>query len=73
MKNIETVVPDIIIIGGDITYDDANINCYYSWDGVLNLFTNSFQNIGRTIPIIIGVGNHDVGMNALSGASIKVG
>lgn len=30
--------PDIIIIGGDIAYDDAMRSCYYSWDTVYALF-----------------------------------
>ena len=27
--------PDVILIGGDVSYDDANKNCYYSWDTML--------------------------------------
>jgi hypothetical protein len=30
--------PDIIIIGGDIAYDDGMRTCYYSWDNFYNIF-----------------------------------
>jgi hypothetical protein len=30
--------PDVMIIGGDIAYDDAVRSCYYSWDSYYSLF-----------------------------------
>jgi hypothetical protein len=30
--------PDIIVLGGDIAYDDAMRSCYYSWDTVYYMF-----------------------------------
>jgi hypothetical protein len=34
--------PDIIIIGGDIAYDDAMRSCYYSWDTVYAMFEPAY-------------------------------
>lgn len=33
-----TFNPDVMIIGGDIAYDDAVRSCYYSWDSFYTLF-----------------------------------
>jgi glycerol-3-phosphate cytidylyltransferase-like family protein len=30
--------PDIIILGGDIAYDDGERSCYYSWDTIYSMF-----------------------------------
>jgi len=60
------VKPQIIIIGGDIAYDNANHYCYYSWDLFLWAFENEFKIMNRTVPFIFSVGNHDVGFGALS-------
>ncbi len=37
-RNLVKFNPDIIILGGDISYDDGMRNCYYSWDNFYNLF-----------------------------------
>lgn len=36
--NINEIDPHIILIGGDIAYDNGNIHCYYSFDLFLDLF-----------------------------------
>lgn len=58
--------PDIIVLGGDIAYDDAMRSCYYSWDTVYYMFEPVYERLDRLIPLIFSVGNHDVGFDALS-------
>jgi 3',5'-cyclic AMP phosphodiesterase CpdA len=55
---------DIIVLGGDIAYDDGMLSCYYSWDRLFSLFEDRFRALNRIIPIIFAVGNHDVGFNS---------
>ncbi len=42
-KLIEKFEPDLIMIGGDIAYDDGMSTCYYSWDTFLGMFEDSFR------------------------------
>lgn len=58
--------PDIIILGGDIAYDDADRSCYYSWDTVYRMFEPVYEELDRLIPIVMSIGNHDVGFDALT-------
>lgn len=63
--------PDIILIGGDIAYDDAMRSCYYSWDTVYAMFEPIYTSLDRLVPIIFNVGNHDVGFDALTSNQIS--
>ncbi len=58
--------PDIIILGGDISYDNGVRSCYYSWDTIYLMFEPVYEKLNRLIPIIMTVGNHDVGYDALT-------
>jgi len=70
-KSLEkTGVPGALIIGGDAAYDDALQACWYSWDLFLAGFEEFNTNVNRTIPLILTVGNHDIGWNAL--ANVKI-
>jgi hypothetical protein len=60
----------VIIIGGDVVYDDGMKNCYYSWDTFYDLFDILNNKLNRIVPMIMTIGNHDVGYNAL--ANVKV-
>lgn len=64
--------PDLVIIGGDVAYDNAMLNCYYSWDLMLSAFEKAYLPLGRLVPIIVAVGNHDVGMHSMRQANITV-
>lgn len=56
MRNIE---PDVIFIGGDVSYDDGLRRCYYSWDSYLNMWENElFKPLNRTLPFVFALGNH---------------
>lgn len=56
-----TYNPDFIVIGGDLAYangDGKNVKRWYSWfDAVKN---SLIQEDGRIIPIMVGIGNHEV-------------
>lgn len=66
------VGPDLIVIGGDVSYDDGIHNCYFTWDNFFNSFTLATLTSGRLIPFLFSVGNHDVGMNSMSGRDLKI-
>eukprot|EP00330_Aristerostoma_sp_ATCC50986_P002568 CAMPEP_0114587106 /NCGR_PEP_ID=MMETSP0125-20121206/10151_1 /TAXON_ID=485358 ORGANISM="Aristerostoma sp., Strain ATCC 50986" /NCGR_SAMPLE_ID=MMETSP0125 /ASSEMBLY_ACC=CAM_ASM_000245 /LENGTH=271 /DNA_ID=CAMNT_0001782855 /DNA_START=1054 /DNA_END=1866 /DNA_ORIENTATION=+ len=63
--------PDIIIIGGDIAYDQAMLTCWYSWDEFFWMFENLGDKLNKVIPLVAGVGNHDVGYDAGSTLNIN--
>ena len=41
-------------------------SCYYSWDNFYQIFENYYEKVGRIVPMILSVGNHDVGYDALA-------
>ena len=61
---------DIILIGGDIAYDNNFATWFYWYDHVLKrlnyLKKNDEVNATRVIPLILTVGNHDLGVNTYS-------
>jgi|JI6StandDraft_1071083.scaffolds.fasta_scaffold02838_14 hypothetical protein len=63
--------PHVVIIGGDISYDDAMSTCYYSWDNYYEIFEGLNNKLGRLVPMILTVGNHDVGFDALANVTVK--
>jgi hypothetical protein len=42
-KLIEKFDPDMIMIEGDIAYDDGMSTYYYSWDPNLGMFEDNFR------------------------------
>jgi 3',5'-cyclic AMP phosphodiesterase CpdA len=61
---------DLMVIGGDIAYDNAMAYCYYSWDNFYDLMDrinhiNDTSN-SRLVPFILAIGNHDIGNNGLA-------
>lgn len=60
------------MIGGDIAYDNGNLNCYYSYDLFLSLFEEEFDEMNRIVPFIFSIGNHDLGFNDYSHFNITV-
>ncbi len=69
--NLVSYNPDIIIIGGDNTYDDGMRTCWYSWDNFYSLFDDLNKNLGRLVPIVMSVGNHDVGFDSMATVQIN--
>jgi predicted MPP superfamily phosphohydrolase len=54
--------PDLILLGGDIAYDNGYRSCYYSWDNFYDMFDSINKKLNRIVPIVLSVGNHDVGL-----------
>ena len=63
---------DAIVVGGDVAYDNGMRSCYYSFDLFLRMFESVNQKIGRVVPMIFSVGNHDVGFNAFQNTKIDI-
>jgi hypothetical protein len=61
----------VIVIGGDTAYDDGSKN-YYSWDTVYYLFEELNDGLGRLVPMVYSIGNHDVGFHAMSRVKINM-
>jgi len=72
IDNALTNNPDVIVVGGDIVYDDAERSCYFAWDSLLKTFTTSMLSHGKLIPLIFSVGNHDVGLNSMPSRNITL-
>ena len=53
---------DVIQIGGDIAYDDGMAHCYNCWDIFFEHYMGMWRSLGRVVPLLLTVGNHDVGM-----------
>jgi hypothetical protein len=76
---IENVVgkenADLIMIGGDITYDQNSPSCFRAWDYMMNILPiNVANNDGsiRIIPLLLAVGNHDLGATTYSVDTVRV-
>lgn len=71
-KIIATLKPDVFFIGGDIAYDDNMPACAYTWDYYLKLYGSLTSTIGYMMPLVLTVGNHDVGLNEMPGINITI-
>ena len=63
----QDVEPDLILIGGDISYDNNMDTCYSTYNFVMwDLPYNWTQEDGSTrlVPLIFAAGNHDLGTNS---------
>jgi len=60
--------PDLLMVGGDISYDNNVPQCYQAWDTLLRDLPIQVKDLDtefiRIIPIIFGIGNHDIGNSA---------
>lgn len=71
-KQAAKLQPDVFFIGGDIAYDDAMPSCMFTWDYYLGMYGSLTTSLGYMMPIVLGVGNHDVGLNELPGINITI-
>ena len=63
---------DAILVGGDISYDNGMSACYYSMDLFLRMFNDVNEKLGRLVPLMFSVGNHDIGFNAFQDGPVDV-
>lgn len=60
-RHIAQYDPDFIVWGGDIAYADGRDDRAYRWYEVLDSVMHTLVTpAGRDIPVIIGIGNHEV-------------
>ena len=71
-RNIGEINPDLLILGGDIAYDNAMTYCYYAWDNFYSLLDRVNQANNRLVPFIMALGNHDVGRNSFARVQNRV-
>jgi hypothetical protein len=65
--------PKAIIIGGDVSYDDGHAYCYHTFDLTMKIFQDYINDkLGRLVPLIVAVGNHDVGWNSMAQVNVAV-
>lgn len=64
--------PDIIFMGGDVAYDNNIPACSYTWDFFLNMIEGISNEVGYVVPLALALGNHDAGLNELSGINITL-
>ena len=69
-RMLPSLKPDIFFVGGDIAYDDNFGGCYFTWDFYISELEQVFEELGYIFPIVLAVGNHDVGLNELPGINI---
>lgn len=61
LANAATKEPLFMAFGGDCAYEDGNLANYARWDGVLDYIEDNLVTpAGYTVPIIVGIGNHEV-------------
>lgn len=61
LASAATFNPDVFMVGGDIAYDNGMCTCYYAWDFYLDIITDFYNQVGRLVPLVFAVGNHDAG------------
>eukprot|EP00343_Euplotes_focardii_P010305 CAMPEP_0205827756 /NCGR_PEP_ID=MMETSP0206-20130828/32968_1 /ASSEMBLY_ACC=CAM_ASM_000279 /TAXON_ID=36767 /ORGANISM="Euplotes focardii, Strain TN1" /LENGTH=277 /DNA_ID=CAMNT_0053128933 /DNA_START=1068 /DNA_END=1901 /DNA_ORIENTATION=+ len=68
IKNLDF---DMILVGGDIAYDNNVPTCYRAWDYFLRHTPHNkldtATNSTRIIPMLLAVGNHDMGAYSYAG------
>ena len=62
-KIVSQLKPDVFFIGGDLSYDDNMPSCAYTWDQFFTMYGTITTQLGYLMPMVAGVGNHDVGIN----------
>ncbi|CAI2361036.1 unnamed protein product [Moneuplotes crassus] len=72
-NTVEKLDYDIILIGGDIAYDNNMPFCYKAWDYIIKYFPNLKEDkFGghRIFPFIFAMGNHDLGVDSYTGLKL---
>jgi len=65
--------PDAFYIGGNLAYDNNIRDCYYAYDKSISRFEASFDQLGYMVPIVLAIGNHDIGLNPQSSNEVPGG
>jgi len=62
--------PSVIFVGGDAAYDNGMATCWYNWDLFIKMFEDLSNSMKVLVPVIVGVGNHDVGYDPGNGFTL---
>ena len=65
--------PAVGFVGGDLAYDNNFRTCARTWDLLLRQWTLLSTDSTQLIPLVFSLGNHDVGVESLSGKALPVG
>jgi len=58
--------PDVLVLGGDLAYDNGMCECYFTWDYFLKDLEQVNEALGRLVPVIYSLGNHDAGIDEMN-------
>ena len=72
LTQVSLTNPDAVLIGGDLGYDNNIPYCYYAWDGFLKMFEDLNKRVGRLVPLVMSIGNHDAGLDSNSERLITI-
>ena len=62
--------PSIGFVGGDLAYDNNFRACARTWDLLLTQWKLLSTDPTQLVPLVFSLGNHDVGLESLSGKSL---
>lgn len=65
VKQLDTKKPDVILLGGDLAYDNGNEYCWQAYDSFLEMFEGLNTRLNKLVPLVLTFGNHDAGQNEL--------
>ena len=76
INTVKNLNVDLMIFGGDLAYDNNIPTCYNAWDYFLRTIQQNVEDpvtkTTRIIPMILGVGNHDVGVQSFTFATVPL-
>lgn len=64
--------PDALFVGGDNAYDNGMTTCYFAWDYFMWMLERHSDTLGRMVPLVMSVGNHDVGLEFESERALDI-
>jgi len=55
-----------------VAYDNNIPACYWTWDIMMKRFEDLNAQVGYLIPLVLAVGNHDVGLEGLPRRALNI-
>lgn len=69
---VSQIDPDVVLLGGDLAYDNNIKHCYYCWDSFFRMFEELNKRVGRLVPLVMSIGNHDAGLDVDSQRKLSI-
>lgn len=57
--------PAAVVVGGDVAYDNGMASCWCVWEDWLDRWDDAMVRARQLVPLVLAVGNHDVGVEAI--------